>query len=103
MNVLGKRISDRRKNLGISQEELAYRLRTNQRQISRYENAQNDPTVKVLLAIAEALNTTPAWLLGFDDDPESPDLSEDERTLIERYRSKDRTQKEKLLEIAKIL
>jgi transcriptional regulator with XRE-family HTH domain len=103
MNILGKRIADRRKQLGLSQEELAYRLKTNQRQISRYENAQNDPTVKVLLAIAEALHTTPAYLLGFDDDPESPDLSEDERILIERYRSKNRDQQKKLLEIAEIL
>lgn len=103
MNILGKRIAYRRKQLGLSQEELAFKLRTNQRQVSRYENDQNDPTAKVLLAIAEALETTPAWLLGFDDDPESPHLSDDERELIERYRAKDREQREKLLEIAKIL
>jgi transcriptional regulator with XRE-family HTH domain len=103
MNLLGKRIAERRKQMGLSQEELAHRLKTNQKQVSRYENAQNDPTVNVLLAIAEALHTTPAWLLGFDDDPESPDLSADERELIERYRSKDREHQEKLLEIAKIL
>jgi len=103
MNILGQRISERRRQLGLSQEELAHRLKTNQRQVSRYENAQNDPTVNVLLAIAEALHTTPAWLLGFDDDPESPDLSTDEWELIERYRAKDKEHQEKLLEIAKIL
>lgn len=107
MNVLGERIAQRRKELGMSQEDLALLMQTHQRQISRYETGQNDPTVRVLIAIAQALDTTPTWLLGLSDNPERPltedNLTEDERTLLELFRSKEPTRRHSILEILKLV
>lgn len=97
MSNLGVKIRDRRIQLGISQEELAGIVGTNQKQISRYENGQNDPTAEVLATIARALKTTPDWLMGFDD------LTDDEVRLIELYRSKSPESQRKLVDIARVV
>jgi transcriptional regulator with XRE-family HTH domain len=62
--TVGKRIAERRKLLKVSQEELADRIGTNQRQISRYERDENNPTGDVLVKIADTLDTTTDWILG---------------------------------------
>jgi transcriptional regulator with XRE-family HTH domain len=105
MNPLGKRIALRRRQLGISQEELAFRMNTNQVQISRWEQSKNDPTTQTLLQIAKALDTTPTWLLGFTNDPERPldDLTEEEIELIEIFRSKSPERRHNLVEIARLV
>lgn len=107
MNTFARRMADRRRQLGLSQEELAHRLESNQRQISRYENGQNDPTVRVLLSIARALDTTPAYLIGASDNPDRPyaedDLTEDERALLEIFRSKNPDRRHNIVEILKLV
>lgn len=66
--TIGERIKNRRKDLGISVEELAKRLGKNRATVYRYENGEieNLPTT-VLEPIAKALYTTPAYLLGWED------------------------------------
>lgn len=105
MSPTSSRIAERRRQLGISQEDLADILGTHQRQISRYETGQNDPTAEVLAAIARALNTTPDWLLGFTENlkPLQQILSEDERQLLEIYRGKPAETRRKVLEVARVL
>jgi len=79
----GRRIRDRRKQLGKSQEELAEMIQTDQTQISRYENGKNDPTGEVLTTLARALNTSSDYLLGLTDDP-TPRMSESDLSPMER-------------------
>lgn len=66
MNV-GKRIRDRRKELNISVDELAKRLNKNRTTIYRYEKGdiENLP-IDILDPLAKALDTTPAYLMGWD-------------------------------------
>jgi len=90
MSILGQRIHDRRIELGLSQEELAGRIGTNQRQISYYETSKNDPTGRVLKALARALSTSADWLLGLSDSAEPTsvnDLDRTEREIIMARRS----------------
>lgn len=67
MNV-GKRIQDRRKELNISVDELAKRLNKNRTTVYRYEKGdiENLP-LGTLKPLAEILETTPAYLMGWAD------------------------------------
>lgn len=69
MNV-GTRIKERRQELNISVDELATRLNKNRTTIYRYEKGdiENLP-MTVLGPLAKALDTTPAYLMGWDDIP----------------------------------
>lgn len=96
--MLSKRISQRRKSLDLSQEDLASKIGTSQRQVSFYETGKNEPTANVLNALADALDTTTDWLLGRTEIVERPmrgqgDLTEDEIEVIGILRRKDSTKR----------
>lgn len=104
----GRRIAQRRKELGMTQEDLAHAINSHQKQISRYENGQNDPTGEKLVIIARVLNTTTDWLLGETDRPEKPayitsDLDTDEKLVIQMLRSKDDVMKKKIIDAIRTL
>lgn len=71
---IGNRIKARRQELGISVDELADELGKNRATIYRYEKGdiENLPTT-ILKPLAEALHTTPEYLIGWDDDPNDYD------------------------------
>lgn len=75
-----RRIQERRKALSLSQEDLAEVIGTNQKQISKYETGKNDPTGDVLIALADALDTTVDYLLGRTNTPDRPLRGFDLRT-----------------------
>ena len=65
----GDRIKHCRTRLGLTVEELAARLGKNRATVYRYE--KNDITnlpARVLEPLAEALETTPAYLMGWTED-----------------------------------
>lgn len=66
--TVGERIKDRRIELGLSVDDLAKRLNKNRATVYRYENSyiENMP-VGILEPLAVALNTTPAYLMGWED------------------------------------
>lgn len=66
MNI-GHRIKNRRKELKMSADELGQRLGKNRATIYRYENGdiENLP-LDILEPIAAALETTPAYLMGWE-------------------------------------
>ncbi len=71
MLTIGERIRIRRIELGLSQEELAQRANySGKPAISKFENAGNDITIKQIYRLAPALDTTVAYLMGW----ESPDI-----------------------------
>lgn len=67
MNI-GSRIKQRRKELKMSADELAEKLGKNRSTIFRYENGdiENLP-LDVLEPVAEALMTTPQYLMGWEE------------------------------------
>lgn len=64
---IGQRIKVTRKQQGLSIDDLAYRLGKNRTTIYRYENGdiENLP-LGILDSLANALNTTPAYLMGWE-------------------------------------
>ena len=65
--TVGKRIKDRRKNLRMSVDKLATKLNKNRATIYRYQkgNIENLP-IHILKSLAEALDTIPQYLIGWD-------------------------------------
>ena len=66
--TIGERIKLKRKELGITVDDLAVRLNKNRATIYRYESEKLPTTV--LEPLAKALNTTPAYLMGWNDNTE---------------------------------
>lgn len=67
---LYERIRQRRKELNLTQEELAQKLGYKDRSaISRIESGANNLTQSKIYAFANALSTTTAWLMGGDAGP----------------------------------
>ena len=64
--TLGERIKKRRIELGLSQEELAHRLGNKSRaSVSTVEHDKEDLTTDRIRKYAEALETSPAFLMGW--------------------------------------
>ncbi|WP_193774569.1 helix-turn-helix domain-containing protein [Vallitalea guaymasensis] len=77
MNEIGKRIKDLRKNLGLSQAELAVNIGITQSKISAIEKMKNYPSFETLIALKDYLNTTYEWLIeGKESIPVSDELQE---------------------------
>jgi transcriptional regulator with XRE-family HTH domain len=66
--VVGRRIKERRKELGMSADELGKRLGKDRSTIYRYEKGdiENMP-LDILEPIAKALRTTPQYLMGWEE------------------------------------
>ena len=65
---LGERVKELRKEMGWSQGELADKVGTDARQVSRYENGRITPSLDVLARIAEVLDVSLDYLV-FEDVP----------------------------------
>ena len=59
---IGQKIRARRKELRLSQDELADRMGTSRNEVSRHENGMHEMSACTLIQYAEALQTTPQQL-----------------------------------------
>ena len=66
--TIGERIKSKREIIGYSQVELAKRIGVSKQTLYKYENGiiTNIPSDKIEL-LANALDTTPGYLMGWDD------------------------------------
>ncbi len=87
--VVGERLKSRLEQTGISQAELGRRVGLTQGAISHLISGDSRGS-KHLHKIARALGTTPAYLVGETDDPESVapdvDLTPEEEELLTIFR-----------------
>ena len=76
--TIGKRIKERRKELKMSADELAKRLGKDRSTIYRYEKGdiENLP-LDILEPIAQALETTPQYLMGWEKVQKNNDIMAD--------------------------
>ena len=76
----GERIKYRRKQLGISADELALQIGVSRSTVFRYENGDIEKLpANTLIPIADFLRTTVEYLMGWTDNPEEPPLSNKKR------------------------
>ncbi len=96
MSTIGNRIRKRREQLDLSQDELAKRLGFKSRSsINKIELDERNLTQSRIKAIADALETTPSYIMGWDELDEQVDLEklrqdiqkegEAEKIIINRY------------------
>ena len=67
--MLGSRIKELRKEFGLSQVELAMRMEVTKQTISNWENENIQPSIDMLVGLANVFNVTTDYLLGLDDVP----------------------------------
>lgn len=81
MATIGDRIRNRREELGLSQEELAKRLGYKSRSsINKIELNQRNLTQSKIKSIADALETTPSYIMGWTVNNDKKELTPSEST-----------------------
>ena len=63
LKVFGESLKNYRKERNISQEEFAFRAKLDRTYISGLECGKRNPTLKILVRLANALNMQPSELL----------------------------------------
>lgn len=90
MSTVGNKILQRRKELNLTQEELAKRMGYKSKStINKIEMGINDIPQSKIARFAEVLVTTPSYLMGWDEEeisPEEPKLTEGEKMLLNLFR-----------------
>ncbi len=93
---IGQRIKNRRKELNLSVDELANKLGKNRATIYRYEgNEIENLPITVLEPLSKVLKTTPAYLMGWENSPNSKIIQTDtaislsEKNILRKYRQLD--------------
>ncbi len=93
----GEKIREKRKACGLTQAELAEKAGISMMSLRRYERNEREPTVQIVERIANALNTTPAYLMGWDD------LTPLEKDTLEAYLQLDEHSQKLLLNFVEYL
>ena len=69
--MLGEKIAEQRKKLGLSQEELAEKLNISQKSISKYERGNRRPSYEVLTSMASLFCVSADYLLELENGGET--------------------------------
>lgn len=103
METIGERIKQRRIQLNISQDELAKSLGYKSRSsINKIEKDGRELPQSKILAIANALSTTPSYIMGWEENPNKQvlepefQISKEEETIISKYRQLSNDNKEEI-------
>lgn len=64
---LGQVIRDRRKSLGLSQENLAFNSELHRTYISQIERGLKSPTVETMFKLCKALGVRPSELIAYTE------------------------------------
>lgn len=82
MEIFANRLRERALQLSISNAEAARRVGLDERRYAHYASGRREPDLATLVKIANALGTTPNWLLGVTPaSAKDPQLS----ALIDRF------------------
>ena len=85
---IGARIMERRQQIGLTQEELAFRMGYKTKSaINKIELGINDVSQSKVVKFADALQTSVAYLMGWEEEQEQPTeldgLSEKRKALMQ--------------------
>lgn len=67
--MLGQRIGELRRSFSWSQVDLAKRLGVAKQTVSNWENENIQPSIEMLLRLAQIFNVTTDYMLGLEDVP----------------------------------
>ena len=104
---IGIRIMERRQQLGLTQEDLAFRMGYKTKSaINKIELGINDVSQSKVVKFAEALHTSVAYLMGWDEQNEKPTekddgLSKEKKELIDCIKKLPEDKAQMLLQVAR--
>ena len=106
MSTVGENILRMRKQLGWTQEELATKMGYKSKStINKIELGINDIPQSKIVKFADVLGTTPAHLMGWNDEteekisPEKIELSEGEKIMLDLFRRVPNEQQQLVLQM----
>ena len=107
MSIVGNNICQIRKRLGMTQEELAKKMGYKSKStINKIELGINDIPQNKILKFAEVLDTTPACLMGWEEETvqlsRDIQLSEGELMLLELFRKVPEEQQQLVLQMIRV-
>lgn len=107
MSTVGDNILYMRKQLGWTQEELATRMGYKSKStINKIELGINDIPQSKIVQFAKVLGTTPAHLMGWDEEeknpPNEPVLNEGEKMLLELFNRVPKDKQELVLQMIRV-
>jgi transcriptional regulator with XRE-family HTH domain len=108
MSTVGENILRMRKRLGWTQEELATKMGYKSKStINKIELGINDIPQSKIVKFADVLGTTPAHLMGWNDEeenlsPEEPKLSEGEKIMLDLFRQVPEDQQQLVLGMIRV-
>ena len=108
MSTIGNNISRIRKDLGLTQEDLARMMGYKSKStINKIELGINDIPQSKIVQFAEVLGTTPAELMGWKEDdknnsPTEQSLTEGEKVLIDLFRRVPEDKQRMLLDMIRV-
>ena len=85
-----ERLKALRKEIGLTQIELGEKLNYGSTAIANYESGRNEPSLDVLIVLADALGVTVDELLGVEQNPE-------EKRLLSAFQKLDEEEKMTIL------
>lgn len=68
MGMYGTRVKELREEQGMTQTDLAKKLCTSQRTVSRYELEQHDLGTQTLIALTRIFEVSADYILGIEDE-----------------------------------
>lgn len=101
--LIGTKIRERRKSLGIKQEYLSEKLNVNPSHVSNIECGRVHPSLTILIKIANLLRCSVDYFIYEEYTYPKDTVSTIDHEIIERLQYKDDITKEKLLKIMDIL
>lgn len=102
--ALGKRIRNRRLELGMTQAELAKKTGVSEATINRYESGDiKNPRQPILLKLIQALKVEPNYLMGWSDAPPTPTVDPQRRYLLDKVNSATPEQLDKIAQIMRLI
>lgn len=75
MDTLNDRIRKRRKELKLTQQDVAKFVGVSRVSVSQWETGETAPKGENLLSIANFLHCSPQWLMSGDEEPEEPSFT----------------------------
>lgn len=100
----GERIRHRRQELNMSQEELASKLGYKHKSsINKIEMGVHNLTQSKIASIASALDTTPSYIMGWDDLEEEKQANKNLERFMELLEPLSEEEQERLFNIMKMI
>lgn len=77
LKLFGKKIREKRKERGLTNQEMADTCNMHEGYLRQVENGSKLPALPLLVKICEVLHTSPNYLFGFTEEENVKDILED--------------------------